>query len=312
MRKSSSAKSPVLANSVPEFQHSRQVYFTKTANFLFPELQVARARAQFNAVKGKFLEALLNQDSISEIDVEDLLERFIEKYYRHETTSHSEKEFDSAFQAYNDNGLLRDPFWLKQFSFKKAQHDFILESYNLVDAKTLKHDCFPGWGATDPEAALCKRAERKQLLSIVEQGNWLFPIEQFDVNADTPKLTSSFTEILKAYAENGEITSSEMLYWLCMRQPLPMPNDSVIGVSIEQSDIQDAWERLRSEGPSTPVNIRPLDCLLDGDKDTAIRLFYDWTNIEQDGPAKPREEVIDALKQWMAIERISISDLMEG
>jgi hypothetical protein len=220
--------------------------------------------------------------------------------------------FGDAFDEYSNNPLLRNPFWQKQFAIKKAQRDLIFDSFQLVSPVCLKDDCYPGWGAADPVAALNKRAERNQVLSILDNGKRFYPIEQFDYKADTPKLTAAFTDIMKAFSDNGGITQEEMLFWLCSQQPLLLPYESSVDEAIQSDNIEQGWDTLKKAGPSEQPMVSPLACLLDGDSDTALRLFHDWTDIEQDGEPKTRKESIDAVKKFMAIKRISIDDLRQG
>lgn len=220
--------------------------------------------------------------------------------------------FDKAYNLYSSQELLRSPFWVNQFALKKSMRERILESYHLVNAQKLKEDCYPSWGASDPLSAMNKRAERNQVLSIMVDGERFYPIEQFEYKAETPKLTSAFNVIIKAFAGNGEISQEEMLYWLSERQPLLLPSDSVVSDAIEHEDLQQGWDALKQAGPSEQLMQRPLDCLLKGDSETALHLFYDWTDTEQDDPPHSREELIAAVKQFMAVERISIQDLTQG
>lgn len=221
-------------------------------------------------------------------------------------------DFNKAWQAFSANDLLQDPFWQNQFALKKAQREHIFENYHLMTADDLKKDCFPGWGASDPVAALNKRAERNQALSIMEDGQRLYPIEQFEFKADVPKLTSAFSDLLKAFADNGDVTQEEMLYWLSAPQPLLLPADSLIDDAIDKDNLGQGWDALKEAGPSEQSLVCPLEYLIDGDSDTALRLFYDWTEFEQDSEVHTKAEAIDAVKQFMAIERISIDDLRQG
>gem|GEM_PF-6588086 len=216
---------------------------------------------------------------------------------------------NKAFEQYTESSILQDPFWLQQFALKKAQRDHIQASYNLIDAENLKTTCFPGWGAAEPVAAMNKRADRHQVFSVMVNGQRLYPVEQFNPKADSPKLSSAFAAMVKACTDNGGISQEEMLFWIASEQPLPESSTSVVNQAIEAEDLAQGWETLRDAGASEALAVRPLDCLLQGEEDLALQLFRQWTDVEQDEPEQSRDELIAAVKALITAQCISIDEL---
>jgi hypothetical protein len=143
---------------------------------------------------------------------------------------------------------LKPTFWINHFTLKEEHNGHVLDCYNLMDANSLNRDFFPSWKVADPLAALNKRAERNQVLSIMVDGERRYPIEQFDVNASTPKLSGEFSKVLEAFNANSEISQLELLFWLSSDQMLSSPHNVVVGDVIENNDLEAGWMEGTEEG----------------------------------------------------------------
>ena len=220
-------------------------------------------------------------------------------------------DYDKAFHAFESHSLLQDPFYAKQFARKHAQRQQVLNSYNLVTAQVLKRDCYPGWVASDPVGALNKRADRDQILYVIDNGERRYPLAQFDVHAKNPKLTHAFAAVIEAFNTIGSISQEEFLYWLAAEHALPVTTESVVDQAIAAEDIDAAWQAISDAGSGAQNFVCPLELLKRGEVKTVLRLLDEWAEVAQDKPAPSRNEIINAIKALMAVEHIALDDLKD-
>lgn len=220
-------------------------------------------------------------------------------------------DFANSRRVFESDPFIRHPEWRKQLELSSENLALVRSELTLCDAQTLQQDYFPQWQVKTPEVTLQKRRSRGQVLAIHDQGNWLYPVEQFIAGAAKPEVYAALLIAMKE-CKAGGLTDLEMMHWLVSVESTIEPRvNHELDEAIRQGSFADAMAAIAEKGPAQKVLYTPLSLVQQGYDYGFAASLHAWLHDDH-AEIVERKDRIEQWKALLSVEGINPRELLES